>query len=175
MGSGRGVRATTASGCATKGAEHPAATKAGRLQQEGVERIGQLSERGFPATGVALYAGEGSKRDGEVKFANSDPALIMFFCAWLWRFFKVVDEGRLRVRLYLHQGLDLKDASSFWSEVTGIPRTQFGKPYRAVPDPSLRTAKHVRGCATVGYSCSATHRAVMGLVHALFVAPRDPG
>jgi hypothetical protein len=86
-----------------------------------------------------------------------------------------VEEKRLRVRLYLHQDLDLEEASSFWSGVTGIPCTQFCKPYRAVPDPSIRTAKHVRGCATVRYSCSATHRAVMGLVHALFVAPRDPG
>ncbi|MGH8896738.1 MAG: helix-turn-helix domain-containing protein [Egibacteraceae bacterium] len=145
-----------------------------RLQQEGVKRIGQLSEREFLMAGTALYAGEGAKTDGSVVFANSSPLLIMFFCAWLRRFFNV-EEKRLRVRLYLHQGLDLEEASSFWSEVTGIPRTQFGKPYRAVPDPSIRTAKHVRGCATVGYSCSATHRAVMGLVHALFVAPRDPG
>lgn len=86
-----------------------------------------------------------------------------------------MDEARLRVRLYLHQGLDLEEAESFWSKVTGIPRTQFGKPYRAVPDPSIRTAKHMRGCVTISYSCSATHRAVMGLVQALFVAPRDPG
>ncbi len=98
----------------------------------------------------------------------------MFFCAWLRRFFEI-DEKRLRVRLYLHEDLDLEEASSFWSEVTGIPRTQFGKPYRAVPDPSIRVTKHVRGCVSVRYSCSATHRAVMGLVHALFVAPRDPG
>lgn len=145
-----------------------------RLRQEGVEQIGRLSEREFLVAGVALYAGEGSKTDGGVKFANSSPVLVMFFCAWLRRFFEI-DEKRLRVRLYLHEGLDLEEASSFWAEVTGIPRTQFGKPYRAVPDPSIRTAKHVRGCATVSYSCSATHRAVMGLVHALFVAPRDPG
>jgi len=145
-----------------------------RLRQEGVERIGRLSEREFLVAGAALYAGEGTKRDGEVKFANSNPAFVMFFCSWLRHFFEI-DEARLRVRLYLHQGLDLDEASSFWSKVTGIPRAQFGKPYRAVPDPSIRTTKHLRGCATVGYSCSATHRAVMGLVHALFVAPRDPG
>lgn len=145
-----------------------------RLRIEGIERIGQLSEREFLVAGVALYAGEGAKTDGSVAFANSNPLLVMFFCAWLRRFFEV-DEKRLRVWLYLHKGLDLDEASSFWSEVTGIPRAQFGKPYRAVPDPSIRTAKHVQGCATVRYSCSATHRAVMGLVQALFVAPRDPG
>lgn len=145
-----------------------------RLRQEGVERIGQLSEREFLVAGAALYAGEGSKRDGAVSFANTNPSLIAFFCAWLRQFFDI-EERRLRVTLYLHDGLDLVGAQSFWSDVTGVPVAQFCQPYRATPDPSIRTAKHVRGCASVRYSCSSTHRAVMGLVEALFVAPRDPG
>jgi len=128
-----------------------------RLLEEGRARIGELSEREFLVAGVALYAGEGTKRDGAVRFANSDPRMIVFFCAWLRRFFEV-DESRLRVRLYLHEGLDLAAAIAFWSALTGIPPSQFGKPYRAVPDPSIRSAKHVHGCVTVSYSCSATHR-----------------
>ncbi len=61
-----------------------------------------------------------------------------------------VDESRLRVRLYLHEGLDLEAANRAWSNVTGIPIDQFGKPYRAVPDPSIRTAKHIYGCVVRG-------------------------
>jgi hypothetical protein len=45
-----------------------------------------------------LYAGEGSKTDGDVRFANTDPAMMRFFCAWLRHFF-VIDEARLRVRV----------------------------------------------------------------------------
>lgn len=41
-----------------------------RLNREGVERVGTLSDREFLMAGVALYAGDGSKRDGSVKFAN---------------------------------------------------------------------------------------------------------
>ena len=51
-----------------------------RLVEEGRARIGRLSEREFLVAGVALYAGEGSKRDGAVKFANTDPRMIAFFC-----------------------------------------------------------------------------------------------
>jgi hypothetical protein len=69
-----------------------------RLVEEGRERIGRLSEREFLAAGVALYAGEGSKRDGAVKFANTNPRMIAFYRAWFRRFFDV-DEARLRVRL----------------------------------------------------------------------------
>ena len=58
------------------------------------------------AARVALYAEEGAKRDGAVKFANTNPRMIAFYCAWLRRFFEI-DEARLRVRLSLHEGLDL--------------------------------------------------------------------
>jgi Homeodomain-like domain len=145
-----------------------------RLLAEGQARIGRLSEREFLVAGVALYAGEGSKTDGYLRFANSDPRMVVFYCCWLRRFFEV-DESRLRVRLYLHERLDLEAAIAYWSALIAIPASQFGKPYRAVPDPSIRHAKHVHGCVTVGYSCSATHRTVMGLVHALLSGAAIPG
>jgi hypothetical protein len=137
-----------------------------RLFAEGIERVGQLSDRDLLIAGTVLCAGEGATRDGVVKFANSDPRMVLLFCAWLRRFFHV-DESRLRVHLYLHQGLELDGAHSFWSALTGIPLTQFGRPYRAVPDPSIRRSKHPPGCPAVTYASSITHREIMGLVHAL--------
>jgi transcriptional regulator with XRE-family HTH domain len=145
-----------------------------RLAEEGRSRVGRLSDREYLMAGAALYAGEGSKTDGSVKFTNSDPRMIAFFLGWLRRFF-VVDEGRLRVRLYLHQGLDLEAARAHWSVLTAIPQSQFHKPYRAVADPSIRRAKHPMGCVTVVYSCSATHRTIMGLVGALLTCEVLPG
>jgi hypothetical protein len=136
------------------------------LNREGVARIGALSKEAFFVAGTALYAGEGGKTDGSVKFPNSDPEMVRFFCAWLRRFFPV-DESRLRGRVYLHEGLDLEATEVFWSELTGIPRSQFGKAYRAVPDPSIRKNKHEHGCFYLSYSCSRTHREIMGLVRAL--------
>jgi transcriptional regulator with XRE-family HTH domain len=81
------------------------------LNIEGLARIGSLSDSAFFAAGIALYAGEGAKTDGSVKFANTDPAMVRFFCAWLRRYF-AIDERRLRVRVYLHQGLDLDAAEA---------------------------------------------------------------
>jgi hypothetical protein len=131
-----------------------------------MEWLGTLSDRDLLIAGVALYAGEGSKGDGTLKFANSDPRMIALFLRWFRRFFDV-DESRLRLRLYLHQGLDLDAANLFWSNLASIPLDQFGKPYRAQPDPSIRTAKHIYGCPSINYSCARTHRLVMGLVNAL--------
>jgi hypothetical protein len=139
------------------------------LIAEGRERIGVMSDRDLLVAGAALYAGEGSKADGPVVFANSDPRMMAFFCAWLRRFFDV-DESRLRVTVYLHQGLDIDAAVAHWTTVTGIAPSQFNKPYRAIPDPAIRRNKHEFGCAYVRYSCSRTHRAVMGLVQALLAS-----
>jgi len=145
------------------------------MVEAGQERIGRLSDRDLLIAGTALYAGEGSKTDGAVKFANTNPAMIVLFLRWLRTFFDV-DEARLRVRLYLHEGLDLAEAEVYWSTLTDIPVAQFGKPYRAKADPSIRHTKHPRGCPSVVYACSRTHRAVMGLVKALLSSGPDlPG
>jgi len=144
------------------------------LDEAGLDRIGVLTDDAFLAAGVALYAGEGGKTDGEVRFANTDAAMMAFFCAWLRRFF-VIDESRLRVRVYLHEGLDLDAAQRFWSDVTEVPLTQFGKAYRAKADPSIRLNKHEHGCGYISYCSASTHRAVMGLVRALLSTGAIPG
>jgi hypothetical protein len=131
---------------------HPASRARQRqiedLNRLGIERIGTLDEQAFLVAGVALYAGEGSKTDGSVKFANTDPRMIAFFCSWLRKFF-VIDESRLRAQIYLHAGLDLDAAEQYWSELTGVPRSQFRAAYRAVADPTIRRTKHEFGCAYV--------------------------
>ena len=144
------------------------------LNRAGKTRIGRLSDEAFLVAGIALYAGEGAKADGLVKFANSDPEMVRFFCAWFRRFF-CVDESRLRASVYLHQGLDLDAVEAFWSDLAEIPRRQFGKPYRAIPDASIRRNKHEYGCFYVMYSCSRTHREVMGLVRGLLSLQALPG
>ena len=140
----------------------------------GRHMIGVLSDDAFLTAGVALYAGEGSKRDRDLRFSNTDPAMIRFFCKWLREFFEI-DESRLRARVYLHEGLDLDAAEDFWSGVTEIPRSQFTKPYRAVPDATIRHNKHEHGCAYVNYGCADVHRSTMGLVRALLSSIDLPG
>jgi len=144
------------------------------MDARGRRRIGRLSDDAFLAAGVALYAGEGAKRDGLVCFANTDPSMMAYHCAWLRRYFEI-DETRLRCRIYLHEGLDLDAAQAFWSKVTDVPLSQFGKPYRAEADASIRTTKHVHGCAYLSYSCARTHREIMGLVRALLSSEAIPG
>ena len=167
------ARRSAATGRRPRGTDHPLRRRKlaeiAACDQWGREQIGELDDRDLLIAGAALYAGEGSKTDGAVGFANTNAEMMRLFCRWLRAFFEI-DESRLRVRLYLHVGLDLDDATSHWSRITGVPESQFRSPYRAVPDDTRRHAKHLHGCATVTYGCSRTHRQVMGLVRALLVA-----
>jgi transcriptional regulator with XRE-family HTH domain len=169
----RNARRSATTGRRARGSDHPLRRRKleeiERLRVEGIERVGSLTDRELLMAGLGLYAGDGSKRGGEVRFANSDPRLIRLFCVWFRRFFDV-DRARLRVRLYLHEGLDLPAATAFWSEVTEIPESQFTKPYRATPVQGIRNNKHEHGCAHVAYGCTHTHRRIMGLMEALVSA-----
>lgn len=140
-----------------------------RLRIEGAARLTDLTQREHLVAGLMLYAGEGTKAGTTVGFANTNPNIVRFFCGWLRRHF-AIEESRLRVRIYLHEGLDLDGAELFWSEVTGIPRVQFRKGYRAVPDATRRHAKHVHGCVYVNYSHATTKRTIMGLLDALLTS-----
>jgi hypothetical protein len=157
---------------------HPAhVAKLAELQRcrvAGVERIGALSDREFLVLGLALYAGEGSKTDGDLRLANSDPRLILTFVTWLRRFLDI-DEARLRMRLYLHDDLDVEAAVSFWSELTGIPPAQFTKPYRAPANSTRRRNRHIYGCPAVSYKSAPLHRRVMGMVAAILSTSALPG
>ncbi|WP_157042216.1 helix-turn-helix domain-containing protein [Nitriliruptor alkaliphilus] len=160
-----------------RGSDHPLRRrKLERIEQlrcEAVDRIGTLDDLALLHAGLGLYAGDGSKTQSSVRFANSDPRMVALFCRWLRRFFEV-DEDRLRVTLYLHAGLDLVAAEAHWAEVTGVPVSQFGKPYRAAPDASIRHNKHVHGCAHVAYHSADTHRQGLALMDALLTAPHEP-
>ena len=156
------------------GARNRAPNALQRAKAEQIERcaaeasawLGALSERDLFVAGIALYAGEGFKTGGAVGMANSDPHVLLLFLRWLRTFFDV-DESRLRMRVYLHEGLDLEVATSYWSEVTGIPRSQFGAPYRAANDPTRRKSKHLMGCPAIRYSSVHVLRRILALQDAL--------
>ena len=137
-----------------------------QCRAEAEAEFGELSAEQLDAFALGLYAGEGAKTPGAVSMANTNPLLLRLFIDWLRRNFDI-DEDRLRARLYLHEGLDIEEATAYWSAATSIPEHQFQRPYRAAADPSRRQAKHERGCLTIVYHCSVTHRRVMASVAAI--------
>jgi len=100
------------------------------LTKEGIVDIGKLSKREFFMAGVALYWGEGFKKDSRLGFANSDPNMIKFFLKWLIEICGVPKESlRLRVGLNISHKKRIDKVEQYWVKVTNIPLSQFQKPF----------------------------------------------
>ena len=77
--------------------------------------------------GVGLFLGEGTKKiKSTVVLANSNPKILKLFLKFL-REICGINEGKIRAALNVFDDIDIKGAINFWSEVTGIHISRFGK------------------------------------------------
>lgn len=80
------------------------------------------------ALGIALYLGEGTKKDKYgIKLANSDPAIIKLFLNFLIKICGVKKE-KFRAWINIFDDRKYKESLDFWSKQTGIPKIQFFSP-----------------------------------------------
>jgi len=89
--------------------------------------ISPLAKEEFRIAGLMLYWAEGNKSQ-KVGFSNSDPELIRFIMQWFRKICKV-SEDKFRVYMQLHSGQDEMERKIFWSNVTGLSFSRFGKSY----------------------------------------------
>lgn len=85
-----------------------------------------VAERELFTLGVALYIGEGTKRNYDVRLANSDPLVIQAFLRFL-RETCSVQENKIKAWLNIFDDADVERALNYWQDVTGLPRAQFMK------------------------------------------------
>lgn len=95
-----------------------------------MKELGGLNKRDRFVAGIALYLGDGLKKDKSAGFANSNPEIIRFMMAWFREFCKV-PEDKYRGQIWIHNNLSEVDAKKFWSKLTLIPENQFHKTYVA--------------------------------------------
>ncbi|MBI3463609.1 MAG: hypothetical protein HY000_11205 [Planctomycetes bacterium] len=110
-----------------------------------------VEEERLRVAGTMLYLAEGAKRRGVVDFTNSDPRLIAVFLAFLRRICGI-SEARLRAALYAYPDQDIQHLHEFWSEHTGIPLSQFNKPYVRPLTPNVSHRKMSVGLLHIRYS-----------------------
>jgi len=96
--------------------------------QEGMDKLGQMSERELLMAGLALYWGEGCKKKHGVEFCNSDPKMVQFLINWLKYCFKVPQSSIwARVGINIAHKEREEIVRKYWSTVSGIPLSQFTK------------------------------------------------
>jgi DNA-binding transcriptional ArsR family regulator len=97
------------------------------LKKAREEAISNVSEEAYKLFGVALYWAEGSKEKG-FRITNSDPYLILFMVHWFEKVFKI-KPNNLKAWLNIYRQQDDVKIKRFWSDLTGIPISNFGKSY----------------------------------------------
>ncbi len=97
-----------------------------RARVEAKDDVGHLSRRDLFMLGLGLYIGEGAKSTQQIRFVNSNPAIINFMIKW---FTKAVGlkKNNLKIRLHIYPDCNERQSLQFWSEKTTIPMSQFQK------------------------------------------------
>lgn len=100
------------------------------IKEQGIKEIGVLRKRDILLIGVALYWGEGFKKDHLVGFATSDPSMAQFFVFWLKECF-FIDKTNLifRVTANISYKKEINLLMEFWSKKLGVDVASFSKPY----------------------------------------------
>ena len=97
------------------------------IKTKAKSEIHGLTKNEFKLAGLMLYWAEGAK-SRFIDVANSDPLLIKFMTDWL-RIICKVPEEKFRASLHLHSGQNERKIKEYWSKITAIPISQFGKSY----------------------------------------------
>lgn len=108
-----------------------------------------LDQRHSKVYCALLYWCEGGKRGGSVSFTNSDPKMIKIFLKFFRKSFSL-DESKFRVCVHLHSYHSSTKQLKYWSQITGIPLSQFIKPYQK-KNTGKRIRKNYQGCIAVSY------------------------
>ncbi len=91
--------------------------------------ISDISLHELKIIGATLYWAEGGKTNrGLVRIANADPKVQKI----MMRFFREVcgvKEEKFRGHIHTHSHLNVTNSLNYWSQVTGVPISQFYKTY----------------------------------------------
>lgn len=91
------------------------------------KELGKITKRDLWLLGIGLYWGEGDKSSSEgVKIMNSDPLMIKMMIKWFKEICKL-NYNNFRAAVHIYPDNDIKEAIEYWSKITKIPKSQFGK------------------------------------------------
>lgn len=109
-----------------------------------------------------LHLGEGAKDDWRVLFANANVKVIQAYLC-LFRSLFPIDEKRLHIHLFVRYDQDKNELETYWSNMTGIPRSQFNKTHKDVRTKHQKTFDGYKGVCAICYSDAKIQRFLLEL------------
>lgn len=119
-----------------------------RISEEARSEFANLVKSRLFIMGLMLYWAEGAKTSRRFAFINSDPEVIKIIMRWLRELFGLL-ENDILVRVYIHHVYKNEDCEKYWSDIIGIPESQF---YRTTYKPTphdIKRNKDYKGCCRI--------------------------
>lgn len=138
--------------------------------KETKKELGAPSKRDRFIAGLALYAGEGYKTNGQCGLANADPSIILFMKDWFIEFCETPLE-KFRGAVWIHANQDAEAAVAFWSQLTQIPPSQFHKTYIVQNNSDTKKVRkniHTHGIFSLRFCDTKSYHRILGWTKALF-------
>lgn len=96
-----------------------------KARQFALADIGKMSKRDLFMLGLGVYIGEGEKNE-VIGVINSDPRIIVLMIRWFTEVCGLKTEN-FTLAIHLYPDNNIPACMQYWSDVTGVPVSQFGK------------------------------------------------
>lgn len=143
------------------------------LFDQGMKEVGTLTKRERFIAGIAYYSAEGTKTDQGCVFSNADPAIITFMVNW-FKEFSTLPITKFHGAVWIHDNQSVSLALTYWSRLTGIPKSRFYKTYVVkAKDKSKKIRKqvHKHGIFALYVSNTELQRKIMGWIGGILQKP----
>ena len=99
-----------------------------KIKEESKKELYKLDDFSFFIAGIMMYWAEGSKTRG-VSITNSDERIILFMLKWFEKIFNIDIKKRIQIHLHIHDINKDQIIKKYWSKLTKIPMSNFGKSF----------------------------------------------
>lgn len=127
--------------------------------------IKTINNREMFLCGLFLYWAEGGKtRSSGITLTNTNPFMLKFYMKWLNII--GVPKHKLRIHLHLYSDMDITKEIHFWSNILGLSRNYFQRPYIKKTTLSSLTYKNGFGhgtCSIIYDNKSISDYVLMGI------------
>lgn len=142
------------------------------IKKQARQELGDATRRDLWFLGIGLYLGEGAKLYENVRLINSDPEIIKLSIKWFREICGLKTEN-FNPAVHTYPDNDIGLTVNYWSEVTGIPKNQFGKTqidkrinksgkkHRKLPFGTLHL--QIKSCGNKSFGKNL-HRRIMGWI-----------
>lgn len=137
--------------------------------------LGKLTKRDLWLLGIGLYLGEGTKAYEQIRFSNSNPEVIKIAAVWFREICKLKDINFNPV-IHIYPDNNIEETIRYWSEITGLPKKQFGKTYIDIRNNKSKTKRKILPYGTLHLRIKSygekqfgkrLHRRIMGWIESV--------